>query len=211
MNTFELSAFCHICRYDYSRIVFVIILVPYWSYSIISTGDVLNENPPMGDLPRRTIPRKILISGALLLLGVVVLVITSIRGNAQYYLTVEELAAGKAGQQTNIRVSGVVLGDTIKYDPQTFHLTFTIAHIPGGNREIEAQGGLAAVLHNASLDTQSARLHVVYDGVKPDLLTNEAQAILTGSLGVDGVFYADELLLKCPSRYDEEVPQQVAP
>ena len=107
----------------------------------------MNENPPVGGLPRRTIPRKILISGALLLLGVVVLVITSIRGNAQYYLTVEELAAGKAGQQTNIRVSGVVLGDTIKYDPQTFHLTFTIAHIPGGNREIEAQGGLADILN----------------------------------------------------------------
>ena len=43
----------------------------------------------------------------------------------------------------------------------------------------------------------------------PDLLQNEAQAILTGQLGADGVFYADELLLKCPTRYEEAVPQQV--
>jgi len=42
-------------------------------------------------------------------------------------------------------------------------------------------------------------------------LTNEAQAIMTGSLGEDGVFYADELLLKCPSRYEEGVPSQVVP
>ena len=37
----------------------------------------------------------------------------------------------------------------------------------------------------------------------PDLLQHEAQAIMTGRLGDDGVFYADELLLKCPSRYEE--------
>ncbi|NJL57955.1 cytochrome c maturation protein CcmE [bacterium] len=33
----------------------------------------------------------------------------------------------------------------------------------------------------------------------PDLLQHEAQAILTGTLGDDGVFYATELLLKCPA------------
>jgi hypothetical protein len=30
-------------------------------------------------------------------------------------------------------------------------------------------------------------------------------------LGPDGVFIADELLLKCPSRYEEAVPEQVQP
>ena len=34
-------------------------------------------------------------------------------------------------------------------------------------------------------------------------LKNEAQAIVVGKLGADGVFYADELLLKCPTRYDQ--------
>jgi cytochrome c-type biogenesis protein CcmE len=45
-------------------------------------------------------------------------------------------------------------------------------------------------------------------GPKPDLLRNEAQAIVTGKLNEDGVFYAEELLLKCPTRYEEAVPQQ---
>ena len=51
-------------------------------------------------------------------------------------------------------------------------------------------------------------MKVVYVGLKPDLLRNEAQAIMTGHLGAHGVFYADELLLKCPTRYEEVVPEQ---
>jgi cytochrome c-type biogenesis protein CcmE len=51
-------------------------------------------------------------------------------------------------------------------------------------------------------------MKVVYVGPKPDLLRDEAQAIMTGRLGEDGIFYADELLLKCPTKYEEAVPQQ---
>ena len=51
-------------------------------------------------------------------------------------------------------------------------------------------------------------MKVVYVGPKPDLLRNEAQAIMTGHLSADGVFYAEELLLKCPTRYEEAVPEQ---
>lgn len=154
---------------------------------------------------------KFLIGGVVLFAAVILLVITSIKGNAQYYLTVSELMAGKAGSQGNVRVSGVVLGDTIVYDQQTLELTFTVANIPGDNKEIEALGGLAQVLHDAALDPNAGRMQVVYQGVKPDLLKNEAQAIMTGKLGTDGIFYADELLLKCPSRYEDSVPEQAQP
>jgi cytochrome c-type biogenesis protein CcmE len=53
-------------------------------------------------------------------------------------------------------------------------------------------------------------VQVVYNGPKPDLLRHEAQAIMTGQLGEDGIFYADELLLKCPTKYEEAVPEQSA-
>ena len=36
----------------------------------------------------------------------------------------------------------------------------------------------------------------------------EAQAIMTGHVAEDGIFYADELLLKCPTKYEEAVPEQ---
>src|SRR5690606_21827781 len=95
-----------------------------------------------------------------------------------------------------------------QYDPQTLTLTFEIAHVTGDNKEIEQQGGLAEVLNQAVNDPTRQRVTVVYIGPKPDLLRNEAQAIMTGKLGEDGVFYAEELLLKCPTRYEEAVPDQ---
>ena len=103
-----------------------------------------------------------------------------------------------------------MLGDTIQYDPATLTLTFEVAHVPGDNAEIEAQGGLAEVLHQAVSDPTRSRITVQYEGVMPDLLRNEAQAIMTGKLGEDGVFYAEELLLKCPTKYEEAVPEQAA-
>jgi len=103
-----------------------------------------------------------------------------------------------------------VIGDSIVYDAKTLTLKFTIAHVPGDNKEIEAQGGLAEVLHAAVSDPQRQRINVVYKGVRPDLLKNEAQAIMTGEIGEDGVFYASELLLKCPTKYEEAVPEQAA-
>jgi len=172
---------------------------------------MLEENIQKERSPRRFKPNKFLIGGVLMLAAVALLVVTSLKGNAQYYLTVDELASGKAKAGNNVRVSGVVLGDTIEYDSRTLNLTFTVAHIPGDNDEIEALGGLANVLHEASIDPDANRIQVSYNGVKPDLLTNEAQAIMTGALGEDGVFYAEELLLKCPSRYEDGVPSQVAP
>ncbi|MHC1781690.1 MAG: cytochrome c maturation protein CcmE [Anaerolineaceae bacterium] len=153
---------------------------------------------------------KFLLGGLLIIAAVVYLIVTSTQASAQYFLTVDELNA-KASSLTGqgVRVSGAVLGDSIQYNPDTLNLTFTVAHIPGDNDEIEAQGGLALVLHEATLDKSRSQLKVVYKGVKPDLLKNEAQAIMTGKMGDDGLFYADELLLKCPTKYEEAVPEQV--
>jgi cytochrome c-type biogenesis protein CcmE len=153
---------------------------------------------------------KFIVGGLLIIAAIVYLIVSSTQANAQYFLTVEELHAkgeGVAGRE--LRISGAVIGDSIQYDPQTMTLNFTVANVPGDNKEIEAQGGLAAVLHAAVIDSSRPRLEVVYTGVKPDLLRNEAQAIMTGRMGSDGKFHAEELLLKCPTKYEEAVPSQV--
>jgi cytochrome c-type biogenesis protein CcmE len=154
---------------------------------------------------------KFILGGVLILAAVVYLIASSTQASAEYFMTVDELAAkGQSVVGKNLRVSGAVIGDTIQYDPQTLTLSFTVAHVPGDNKEIEAEGGLAAVLHQAVIDPSREHLKVVYIGPKPDLLRDEAQAIMTGHLGTDGIFYADELLLKCPTRYQEAVPSQVS-
>ena len=148
--------------------------------------------------------------GGILILGAVVFLIwSSTKATQEYFLTVDELnATGSAVVDKNLRVSGAVVGDTIQYDPQSLTLSFEVAHVPGDNAELETEGGLAVALHEAVIDPSRPRMKVVYVGPKPDLLRDEAQAIMTGHLGEDGVFYAEELLLKCPTRYEEAVPEQ---
>lgn len=154
---------------------------------------------------------KFIIGGLLILAAVVYLIFSSTQQAAEYFLTVDEITAqGNSVIDRSLRLSGAVLGDTIQYDPQTLTLTFEVAHVPGDNADIEAQGGLAAVLHAAVIDPTRSRIKVIYVGPMPDLLRNEAQAIMTGHLGADGIFYAEELLLKCPTKYEEAVPEQVS-
>ena len=153
---------------------------------------------------------KFVIGGLIIISAVVYLIISSTKTNAQYFMTVAELKEeGASIVGRNLRVSGAVLGETIQYDADTLRLVFEVAHVPGDNQEIEREGGLAEALNMAVNDPSRPRLRVVYEGVKPDLLRHEAQAIMTGTMGEDGVFYADELLLKCPTKYEEALPDQV--
>lgn len=152
---------------------------------------------------------KFIIGGAFIIAAVAYLIFSSMNANAEFFMTVDEVQAkGQDAVGRNLRISGAVVGSTIQYDPQTMSLTFEIANVPGKNAEIEAEGGLALVLHEAVSDPTRTRVTVVYHGARPDLLRDEAQAIATGQLGEDGIFYADELLLKCPTKYEQALPDQ---
>lgn len=152
---------------------------------------------------------KFIAAGLLIVAAVAYLIVSSTGNSANYFLTIEELQAmGDESAGRNITISGAVLGDTILYDSLAPRVTFTIVQVPGDPEEVEQAGGLAKVLHDAVNDATAPRLEVVYEDIKPDLLQNEAQAIMRGQLGADGRFYADEVLLKCPSRYEEDIPEQ---
>jgi cytochrome c-type biogenesis protein CcmE len=152
---------------------------------------------------------KFVIGGIFILGAVVFLIWSSTAATQEYFMTIDELNA-KASKvvDKNLRVSGAVIGDTIQYDAETLTLTFDVAHVSGDNAVLATEGGLAEALHQAVIDPARSRMKVVYVGPKPDLLRNEAEAIMTGHLGEDGIFYAEELLLKCPTRYEEAVPEQ---
>jgi cytochrome c-type biogenesis protein CcmE len=154
---------------------------------------------------------KFIVGGLLIVAAVIYLIASSAQANTQYYLTVEETLSkyedGELGDR-NLRISGAVIGESIAYDIDTLNLSFTIAHVPGNIKKVEAQGGIAAALHQAVNDPECERLDVVFNGPKPDLLQNESQAIITGKMGEDGFFYADEILLKCPTKYEEALPDQ---
>ncbi len=147
---------------------------------------------------------KFIIGGILMLVAVVYLIISSTTSGARYFMTIDDLVNNPSYVGKTVRMSGAVIGDSIVYDKDKLTIEFTVANIP------EDTTDLARILHEAVTNPNAKRVKIhVENQVMPDLLKNEAQAILSGKLGADGVFYASELLLKCPSRYDEAVPNQV--
>jgi cytochrome c-type biogenesis protein CcmE len=152
---------------------------------------------------------RLIAAGLLVVAAVIALIISSTGSTAHYFLTIAELEAmGEDAQGRRVTISGAVLGDSIVYDPAIPRVTFTVVQVPGDPEEVEKAGGLTAVLDAAVNDPLAPRLGIVYDDLKPDLLQNKAQPIIRGQLEDDGRFHADEVLLKCPSRYEEGIPGQ---
>lgn len=123
---------------------------------------------------------KFVVGGGIIGLAVIYLIFTVTQSTAAYFLTVEELyARGSAMYGHNLRVSGKVVGDSIDYNTRDLILRFQVVGDSG------------------------QKLPVVFNGPEPDQLRQDAEAILEGKY--DGSqFTAQTLMLKCPSRYEEQ-------
>lgn len=144
--------------------------------------------------------------GVIIIAGAIIyLIVSSTRTEMKYFMTVEELLRDSSQyQDRSVRISGAVRGDSIEEDFQSGVIRFDIVNIPANHQEIANLGGMEKVLNEAVADVTRPSLTIIYDGAKPDLLKNAAQAVVTGRLNMDGDFEASELLLKCPSKYDTE-------
>ena len=117
----------------------------------------------------------------------------------QYFLTVEDLQSDAAYLEKPAQVIGAVIGPSIEYDVDNLSLRFTIAHLPTRNED------LAQAIFEAAKDPERARLTIQLDGeVMPGQLQDHAQAIVSGSLAADGIFYATQLQFKCPTRFGDQ-------
>lgn len=147
--------------------------------------------------------------GIVLLGALIVMLMAATLTTGRFFISVNDVLSRPELVGQTVRMTGAVIGETIRFDPDTQTISFTVAHITDKISELEALGGLGRALHLAVNDPNANRLPVIVrNQPMPDLLQNEAQAIMTGRLGSDGVFYADELQLKCPSRYESAVPDQ---
>jgi cytochrome c-type biogenesis protein CcmE len=122
---------------------------------------------------------KFIVGGGVIALAIVYLIFTATQSTASYFLTVQELHdQGAAIYDRNVRVSGKVVEESIDFNSRDLVLRFNI------------------------VDESGATLPVVFNGPKPDQMRQDAEAIIEGRY--DGTeFSAKELLLKCPSRYEE--------
>lgn len=164
-----------------------------------TTWEKVGSNERTAALPRAR--WKFIAVGGLILGAVAYLIISGTISGARYFMTVDELLADPAYAGKTVRISGAVIGESIRYDSQNLIIDFVIVNIPSDAPD------LARALYEAAHNPDARRIPVhIENQPKPDLLQHEAQAIVTGKLGSDGVFYANELLLKCPSRYEEADP-----
>ena len=142
----------------------------------------------LGERVGRTYNVKFIAGGLLLLAFVAFLgvqIVQATRTTGAYFMTVGELktrATSLQGQR--VRVNGNVVQGTENWQPQAMTLKFSIQ------------------------DEQGTALPVVFNGPRPDNFQRAASAIVEGELLPDGSFQAENLLLKCPSRYEEE-PSEV--
>jgi cytochrome c-type biogenesis protein CcmE len=140
---------------------------------------------------------KFLIGIGIILAAVFAVTGFAIAGNSSLEVQVNDVVAKQAQgvdmTQRSLKLTGVVVGSSIAYNPATSHLEFDV---------VNSRDDLVSNLAGAP------RIRVVYEGVKPDTLVDEAHAIVTGKLAADGKFYAahtqDSLLLQCPTKYQTD-------
>lgn len=124
-----------------------------------------------------------LIGATAIVLLVIVAIFASIgnSGSTAYYKTVEEIATDASLAEERVKVGGAVVSGS--WDRKSNPMSFTI---------------------KGEEDTTDAgpTVKVVYNGAVPSTFGDGVTAIVTGTLSADGVIEADEMITKCPSKYE---------
>ena len=126
---------------------------------------------------------KIIIGVAIIVTALIFLIFSGFKDNASYYLTVSELYAKEdITPEDGVRIHGYVDPASIKWDVDAIELYF-------------------------DLHDEGDTLKIYYKGVKPDQLADAQQVVAEGHLRGDGIFHAEKIMLKCPSKYEVEVAE----
>jgi cytochrome c-type biogenesis protein CcmE len=123
---------------------------------------------------------KFLVGGIVVVVVIGVLIATSFSGSTSDYVTVAEVKALGADQTRNSRVAGEIVPDSVAWSTRDLHLTFQI-------------------------EDQTGQLAISYYGPQPDMLVDAVEAVAIGKYDpASQLFEAEELLMKCPSKYEEK-------
>jgi cytochrome c-type biogenesis protein CcmE len=123
---------------------------------------------------------KFLIGGVVVAVVIGVLIATSFSGSTSDYITIVQAKGLDADQARNSRVAGEIVPNSVDWNTRELHLTF----------EIEDETGV---------------MPISYYGPQPDMLVDAVEAVVIGKYDPAGdVFEAEELMMKCPSKYEEQ-------
>ncbi len=123
---------------------------------------------------------KFLIGGVVVAIVIGLLIAVSFSGSTTDYMTIAEVRALGPEQARNSRVTGEIVPNSVVWNTRELHLTFEIKDKTG-------------------------TLSISYYGPQPDMLVDAVEAVVIGKYDPTAqVFEADELLMKCPSKYEEK-------
>ena len=143
------------------------------------------KTPPSNQRPERWMP--ILGKQRKLFIGIIVLGavfgyfgFTAFNNATMYYLTVDE-----------------AIERSTELENETFQIKGSL--VPESFRRSDS--GTIAYF---TLQEASATIDATYDGIFPDLFFNEhSEIVLQGTFVDSNMFVADQILVKCPSKYQE--------
>jgi len=118
---------------------------------------------------------KFLVAGLAVIIAVGYIGYSGLRSGTLTYVTPSELVAKPELADKDLRLAGRVTDKPVRRDPANLRLEFTL----GDGRVV---------------------VPVIYHGVVPDAFKNGADVVVEGRYK-SGVFAADKLLAKCPSKY----------
>lgn len=126
---------------------------------------------------------KFIVGGVVVLGLIVYLIFSAVQSAGAYYREVHEVLDQKAALTNKpLRMSGNIVTNSITYDAPTLSLAFKVSDPTDANKQVP----------------------IHFHGVKPDQMEREgSSAIIEGTLRPDGTVEANNLLLKCPSRYEQ--------
>jgi cytochrome c-type biogenesis protein CcmE len=124
-----------------------------------------------------------LVGGLIVVVGLAVILLNVFQSYSIYYYTVDELKSqGEKIYGEQIRVTGKVADGSADYDVEKRLLTFAITD---GN----TNGAVGS-------------LPMTYEGIRPNNFDEGIEVVVEGKYGATGVFTADQIITKCPSKYE---------
>lgn len=127
------------------------------------------------------------------------LIYSATKSNVTYYMKPSEVLTkaktdGKSLYGERIRVGGIVVNDTVQGGAIAKKWRFIVT-------DEAPDGKIRPVALKAA--TPDKTFKVVYRGIVPDTFKEGVMAIMDGKYNAKGVFVADNLLAKCPSKYEQ--------
>lgn len=122
---------------------------------------------------------------SLVAVAIMIMFFTTMPSAGSKEVSIEELLNKKNSFKNEyVLTQGLLKQDSIQWDADKIELKF----------EIFEEG-------------KEVFLPVTYMGIKPDNFSDDVIVIVEGFLGEDGVFEAEKVQTKCPSKYEGEDPE----